>query len=935
MQLWLGSRLSWLPRRQVDVFLPVSQGCRSFTTNPTQVYGKRSTKYSISEVDDKMLDFSSGLKAMQKVKAEYNKKPALDTAPPKPLTPHTHPTPSSTPVITNQLTSNLHLHNVTNGSHSSPASSSLNISSSLNNNPDTDETPVPSRGLYRVKPRVPKPPPAPRIILAQRDNLSQWEHPTPSRPSAFVAASDSNLQRLNTPSSTPLHSTKPANLSQLSSTPLKSPSGFLTKLVSESGIGDVEADTFDENGVSVSDLFEDDADEEDFFAFAKSFNEPFPMPFGEKVKKGKDKSNKNRVPKNPALKKIRLRRQMSLRHFSLLTGIPILKLIRTLQQYDPSHPKLTRNAVILEENQATICEHYGKPYEKISQILADQIRDPSCAEAERAPVVCVMGHVDHGKTTMLDVLRKTTIAAKEHGGITQSIGAFSVDDPGGGKIIFIDTPGHAAFHRMRAHGANKNLTDIIVLVVSADAGVQQQTVETIKLAQDNGIPLAVAITKCDLDVDPLYIRNQLLTYGVVTEIHGGDVLCVNTSAKTGEGMLDLLESISLTTQLLELKSPFSGVAKAFVIESLVTKQRGLVCNVLVREGTLKVGDWVVCGREAAKVKAIYDSENNSLKEALPSTPVAIIGFTDLSLLDQNIQAYDSERIAKAVAAERVQMFEISREGELKKETLAIEDIFEEGTEIRGRGKKAKKQNKVKSEEEKDTIKEQENRQIRLIVKGNYSLSLATFVDYLAQLDGSNGLSIRILRTGLGQISKADVEFAAKTRAHIFGFGVDYDAQTHAKARSMAVQLHCDPVIYTLMDTIKEMLRARLPEEQTTERVGSAEIIQLFTLSANSSSKKTVAAGCTVVSGMLESSKKFRVLRHGVSIHEGVVTSLKRFKDPVQSVNTGLECSLTMEGFTEFQAGDFIECFFEKTVRPMVDDSQAMSKPGESKVITFM
>ncbi|MDI3269696.1 MAG: translation initiation factor IF-2 [Bacillota bacterium] len=487
----------------------------------------------------------------------------------------------------------------------------------------------------------------------------------------------------------------------------------------------------------------------------------------------------------------------------------------------------------------------------------------------RGPVVAVLGHVDHGKTTLLDAIRRTRVAQGEAGGITQKIGASTVDWEGQ-RIVFLDTPGHEAFAAMRARGAQ--VTDVAVLVVAAEDGVMPQTIEAIQHAKSADVPIVVALTKMDREgANPDRVKRQLAEQGLVPEEWGGDTVVVPVSAKKGEGISDLLEMILLVAELLELKADPQRRAVGTVIEAQLDRSRGPVATVLVQTGTLKVGDAFVAGKTWGKVRSMMDDRGRSLKKAGPSTPVEILGFNEAPEAGDVFQVKASEKEARA-AAERA-----AEEGAAQQKRGASLAEFHRQTQ---EGKK----------------------ELALILKADTQGSLEALQQALRQLKEED-VGVAIVHGGIGGINLSDVRLAEVAGAVILGFNVRPETSARQEAERSGVEIKTYRVIYELLDEVEKSLRGLLVPEKEEVVLGLAEVRQVFRLPGGQ-----VAAGCYVQSGKMVRRAPVRVVRQGVIIHEGAMASLRRFKDDVREVAEGFECGISLEKFHDFKEGDLIECY---------------------------
>ncbi len=497
-------------------------------------------------------------------------------------------------------------------------------------------------------------------------------------------------------------------------------------------------------------------------------------------------------------------------------------------------------------------------------------------EAEsRPPVVTIMGHVDHGKTSLLDYLRRTKVAKGEAGGITQHIGAYHVETPKG-VISFLDTPGHSAFSAMRARGAR--LTDVIVLVVAADDGVMPQTVEAIQHARAAKVPMVVAINKIDKsDANPDRVRQELLQHEVLAEEFGGDVQMVPISAKQGTGIDDLLDAILLQAEVLELTAVRDARASGVVIESALDKGRGPVATVLVQGGTLKKGDYLVCGTQYGRVRALFDEGGRQVQEATPSIPVVVLGLSGVPDAGDDFVVVEDERLAKDVAQQREAK---RRETRLVKQAgNRMEDVLAQMGQTDG-----------------------QPQQLNLVIKADVQGSVEALRQSLTAL--SNELiTINVITSGVGGITESDANSAATSKATIIGFNVRADASARKVIESNGLDLRYFSIIYDVIDQVKQVASGLLGKEVREEIIGTAEVREVFR-----SSKFGAVAGSVVVEGMVKRHKPIRVLRDSVVIFEGELESLRRFKDVVDEVRSGMECGIAVRQYNDVQPGDQIECF---------------------------
>jgi len=490
----------------------------------------------------------------------------------------------------------------------------------------------------------------------------------------------------------------------------------------------------------------------------------------------------------------------------------------------------------------------------------------------RPPVVTVMGHVDHGKTSLLDYIRSTKVAAGEAGGITQHIGAYHVQTPKG-MITFLDTPGHAAFTAMRARGAKA--TDVVVLVVAADDGVMPQTVEAIQHARAAGVPIVVAVNKIDKsDADPDRVRNELAKHDVIAEEWGGQNIFVNVSARTGAGIDQLLESILLQAEVLELRAPRDGLASGVVIESSVEKGRGAVATVLVKRGTLRMGDPILAGTEFGRVRAMFDENGHPVQDAPPSMPVVVLGLAGAPNAGDDLLVVESERKAREVALYRQGKF---RDVKLARQATRAEDVFSQMGEAKAGV-------------------------VSILIKADVQGSAEALREALDKLSTAE-VQVKVLGSGLGGITVSDVQLAAASKALIIGFNVRADAGARDAIKETGVEVRYYSIIYEAIDDVKQMMSGMLQPEIKESIIGIAQVREVFR-----SSKFGVVAGCLVTEGLVKRNNPIRVLRDNVVIFEGALESLRRFKDEAGEVRAGTECGIGVKNYQDVRVGDQIECF---------------------------
>ncbi|XP_037662757.1 translation initiation factor IF-2, mitochondrial isoform X2 [Choloepus didactylus] len=554
----------------------------------------------------------------------------------------------------------------------------------------------------------------------------------------------------------------------------------------------------------------------------------------------------------------------------------------------------------------------------------DAVRRPHADPAlltPRSPVVTIMGHVDHGKTTLLDKLRKTQVAAMEAGGITQHIGAFLVSLPSGEKITFLDTPGHAAFSAMRARGAQ--VTDIVILVVAADDGVMKQTVESIQHAKDAQVPIVLAINKCDkAEADPEKVKKELLAYNVVCEDYGGDVQAVHVSALTGDNLMALAEATIALAEMLELKADPTGPVEGTVIESFTDKGKGPVTTAIIQRGTLRKGSVLVAGKSWAKVRLMFDENGKTVNEACPSMPVGIIGWRDLPSAGDEILEVESEPRAREVVNWR----KYEQEQEKNKDDLKIiEEKRREHQEAHWKAREKygslhwRKRSFKKYQEKKgqNLLKpkektERDSNVLPIIIKGDVDGSVEAILNIMDTYDASHECELELVHFGVGDISENDVDLAETFGGVIYGFNVNVGNVLQKSAAKKGVKIKLHKIIYRLIEDLQEELSSRLPSIVEEHPIGKASVLATF--SVTEGKKKVPVAGCRVQKGQLERKQKFKLIRNGQVIWKGSLTSLKHHKDDVSIIKTGMDCGLSLdEQKIECQVGDEIVCYEEKEV----------------------
>ncbi len=596
----------------------------------------------------------------------------------------------------------------------------------------------------------------------------------------------------------------------------------------------------------------------------------------------KPKSEKRIIP--PAERKpIVISGPLTVKELAEKTGIKAAEIIKKLLFLGTM---ATINQEIDEDTAVLIAEDMGFTVELKPQVdLEAQLEleteedvDP-VNQVVRPPVVTVMGHVDHGKTSLLDAVRHTKVTASEAGGITQHIGAYQVTH-NGKKISFLDTPGHEAFTAMRARGAR--VTDVAILVVAADDGVKPQTIEAINHAKAAEVPIVVAINKIDKpDANPERVKQQLIEHGLVAEEWGGDTIMVPVSALTGEGLDDLLEMILLVAEVNELKANPKRKARGTIIESRLDKGRGPVATVLVQNGTLNTGDVLVAGGVFARVRAMVDHKGRRVKKAGPSTPVEVLGFSDVPAAGEPFYVIDDEKVARQIAGKRQERKRI--EDMKTGGRLSLEDVFKR-------------------------IQEGDVKELPLIIKGDVQGSVEALSQALEKLS-TEEVKVHLVHQGVGAITESDIMLASTANAIIIGFNVRPDVNARKAAERENVDVRLYQVIYDATSDVKAALSGLLDPEYREVLLGHAEVRKVF-----KASKVGTIAGCYVTDGKISRDAGVRVLRDGRIVFTGKVDSLKRFKDDVREVAQGYECGVTLEKFNDIEEGDELEFFTMEEVK---------------------
>ena len=581
---------------------------------------------------------------------------------------------------------------------------------------------------------------------------------------------------------------------------------------------------------------------------------------------------------------LKIREGISIRDLSEKVNIPANRIIKEMMQLgimtnvnyslDEDEIQILKDEMGLE---VKISED-DEIEERDSELILDEIVDKPEDLKNRPPIVTVMGHVDHGKTTLLDMIRETRVAESEAGGITQHIGAYQAEYKDK-KITFIDTPGHEAFTAMRARGAQ--LTDIVILVVAADDGVMPQTIEAINHAQAAGIQIIVAVNKIDkANAQPDRVKQELTEHGLVPEEWGGDTICVSVSALKGENIDELLEMVTLVAEVEELKANPDRIADGVIIESELDRGRGPVATVLVKNGTLKIGDNILAGTISGRVRALLDEHGERVKTAKPSTPVIVLGFNDVPEAGQYMRVMEDEKTARNLADKRQAK---RKEERLKKDSkVSLEDLYR-------------------------NIQEGEIKELNVIIKADVQGSIAALKSSLLNIE-SDEVSVNIIHTGVGAINETDVNLASASNAIIIGFNVRPGTNARKAAEKEKVEIKTYRVIYKVIDDIRKAMSGLLEPEYKELIVGRVEVRDTFKVP-----DVGIIAGSYVKEGEVNRNDYVRLIRNGVVVHEGSISSLKRFEDDVRVVKEGYECGIGIDDYNDIKIGDILEIYRYKEI----------------------
>lgn len=610
--------------------------------------------------------------------------------------------------------------------------------------------------------------------------------------------------------------------------------------------------------------------------------------FGSKNNRNKNNRNKNNQPQAPKMeiarpKNIKVGETIIVKDLASKMSCTAAEIIKKLMLMGVL---ASINQEIDFDTAALVASEFGVNVEElppeVDPTLIPEIVDDPKTLVLRPPVVTVMGHVDHGKTSLLDVIRKTSVSTHEAGGITQHIGAYQVKCQGK-KIVFLDTPGHEAFTAMRARGAQ--VTDIAILVVAADDGVMPQTVEAIHHAKDAGVPIIVAVNKIDKPgANPANVKNELMEHGLVPEEYGGDTIMVEVSAKKNIGISDLLEMVLLVAEVKELKANPKREARGVIIEAQLDKGRGPVATVLVQSGTLRIGDSIVAGTTYGKVRAMLNDRGENVKKAGPSVPVEVLGLNDVPAAGDELAALE-EKQARTIAEKRM---EKQRNDMIHAKKVSLDDLFNQ-------------------------IQEGHLKDLNIVVKADVQGSVEALNSSLMGLNKNDEVRVRIVHSGVGAVTESDVMLASASNALVIAFNVRPDANARRVADSEGIDIRTYRVIYDALNDVKEAMSGMLAPKYKEVIQGKVEIRQVMKFS------KALVAGSYVLEGKITNQSKIRIVRDNIEVFDGELDGLRRFKDDVKEVAAGYECGITIKDYKDFREGDIIEAYTMEEVKTTIND----------------
>ncbi|NXI48954.1 IF2M factor, partial [Chloroceryle aenea] len=644
--------------------------------------------------------------------------------------------------------------------------------------------------------------------------------------------------------------------------------------------------------------------------------------------KEETKKKKKKLPLTKG--EVEIKQKMTVEELAQAMGKDIDHIYEVLLYTDIDLDSLEPDSILYEDHIKLIVKKSGMKYksaklkEEKERENADAVKRPPADPAlltPRPPVVTILGHVDHGKTTLLDSLRKTQVASMEAGGITQHIGAFLVHLPSGEKITFLDTPGHAAFSAMRARGTH--VTDIVILVVAAEDGVMQQTIESIQHAKNAGVPLILAINKCDKpEADPERVKKELLAHDVVCEEFGGDVQAINISALKGENLMVLAEATVALAEMLELKADSAGLVEGTVIESRKDKGKGPVTTAIIQRGTLRKGCVLVAGKTWAKVRFMFDENGKAVDAASPGIPVEIMGWKEVPSAGDEILEVESEQRAHEVVDWRIYAEQQERmkrdveviEAKQKEHRMEYEKQQQKLAHLSWRQRKSVlyKANKHLMFSKPKERTEMDKNVLSLIIKGDVDGSVEAILNILDSYDANDECKLDIIHFGMGDISETDINLAETFNGVVYGFSVKANESIKQLAAKKGIKIKLHNIIYKLIEDLKDELNSRLPLSVVENTIGEASVLNIFSVTVGKN--KVPVAGCRVQKGLLDKKMKFKLIRNGDAIWKGSLSSLKHHKDDVPVIKPGMDCGLSLDKHIEFNIGDEIICYEEKEVQ---------------------
>ncbi len=640
-----------------------------------------------------------------------------------------------------------------------------------------------------------------------------------------------------------------------------------------------KADNFDKRKITVKDIYVDNGDESGDVVVRERRRSI--ASFQRKLEKQRLKNLEKQTELKPVIKEVEIPDFISVKDLANRMSVVSAQVVKKLMEMGVM---ATLNQIIDADTAQLIVEEFGHKFKRVGEEETIEgtlkTKDDEATLKSRPPVVTIMGHVDHGKTTLLDALRETDVVSTEAGGITQHIGSYQIETKSGKRITFIDTPGHAAFSAMRARGAN--ITDIVVLVVAANDGIMPQTVEAISHAKAAGVPIIVAINKIDLaEANPTKVRSELLTHGLVTEEFGGDILSAEISAKKKMNLDKLEDLILLQAEMLNLKANPDRSAEGVVIEAEVEKGFGSVATVLIQKGTLKIGDVFVSGQQWGRVRALTDAYKNKLISAGPAFPVIVLGWTGNSSAGDDFVVVENEAKARDIAA--------YREKKYKEHLLAIKS-------------------KSMMEQLMNGVKDGDVKKLTILIKADVNGSAEAIQTSIMQIK-SDKVKPEVIMSGVGEINESDITLAKTARALVIGFNVRANATAKELAKQEGIDIRYYSIIYNLLDDIKMAMEGLLTPEIKENIIGTADVLQVFTVG-----KGTKVAGCRVAEGIIKRNAKIRLVRDNIVLYQGEIGQMKHGMDDVKERKEGQECGLSFDKYNDIQVGDKIECYEEESIK---------------------